>query len=133
MPSPETSSFLVTLMINIGFAASIFSGWDHDCDVFRRPYHQRLGCRQRKSPSLGPFDCDVGAVLTIAFSPDGKMLISGKAHLRATSVSYVVIAGNEDTTVRSWTLQTPISDKLGPLSTYSGRTSPVRADSCLCA
>jgi len=29
---------------------------------------------------LGPFDCNVGAVLSIAFSPDGKVLISGNAH-----------------------------------------------------
>lgn len=29
---------------------------------------------------LGPFDCGVGAVLSIAFSPDGKVLISGNAH-----------------------------------------------------
>jgi WD40 repeat protein len=28
---------------------------------------------------LGPFDCDVGAVLSIAFSPDGKVLVSGNA------------------------------------------------------
>jgi len=29
---------------------------------------------------LGPLDCGVGAVLSIAFSPDGKVLISGNAH-----------------------------------------------------
>ena len=29
---------------------------------------------------LGPFDCDVGAVLSIAFSPDGMVLISGNTH-----------------------------------------------------
>lgn len=34
---------------------------------------------------LGPFNCDVGAVLSIAFSPGGKVLISGNAHPRATS------------------------------------------------
>ena len=29
---------------------------------------------------LCPFDCDVGAVLSIAFSPDGKVLASGNAY-----------------------------------------------------
>jgi hypothetical protein len=33
---------------------------------------------------LGPFDCGVGAVLAIAFSPDGKVVISGNARSRAT-------------------------------------------------
>ncbi len=28
---------------------------------------------------LGPFDCDVGPVFSLAFSPDGKVLISGNA------------------------------------------------------
>ena len=32
---------------------------------------------------LGPFDCDVGSVLSIAFSRDGKVLISGNAHPQA--------------------------------------------------
>ena len=29
---------------------------------------------------LGAFNCEVGPVLSIAFSPDGKVLISGNAH-----------------------------------------------------
>lgn len=40
---------------------------------------------------LGPVDCNVGAVLSIAFSPDGKVLISGKAHFGSPSlISYVL-------------------------------------------
>jgi WD40 repeat protein len=45
---------------------------------------------------------------------------------RPSRVTYVVIVGNNDTTVRSWTLNTPISDQLTPLSTYRGHTGPVR-------
>jgi WD40 repeat protein len=75
---------------------------------------------------LGPVDCDAGAVFSIAFSPNGKILISGKTELRLTfSGNLRVISGNDDTTVRSWTLGAHISDKLCPLSIYSGHTSPV--------
>ena len=37
-----------------------------------------------------------------------------------------VVPGNEDATVRSWTLDAHTSDKLSPLSIYSGHTGPVR-------
>jgi WD40 repeat protein len=77
---------------------------------------------------LGPFDCNVGAVLSIAFSRDGKVLISGNVHPRATFflMPYVVVLGNNDGTVRSWALNTPIVGQLNPLSTYRGHTGPVR-------
>ncbi len=38
----------------------------------------------------------------------------------------MIIPGNNDTTVRSWALNTPISDQLSSLSTYSCHTGPVR-------
>ena len=49
-------------------------------------------------------------------------------HIRElpSRVSYVVISGNKDTTVRSWSLNNPVSGKLSPLSTYRGHTGPVR-------
>ena len=77
---------------------------------------------------LGPVDCGAGAVLSIAFSPNGKILISGKTELRLRFSSILrVCSGNDDTTVRSWTLDAHTSDKkLSPLSTYSGHISPVK-------
>lgn len=39
----------------------------------------------------------------------------------------IVIPGNIDTTVRSWTLNPPISGQHSPLSTYRGHSGPVRA------
>jgi WD40 repeat protein len=36
---------------------------------------------------MGPVDCDAGAVLSIAFSPNGEILISGKAGSGLTSSS----------------------------------------------
>jgi WD40 repeat protein len=42
----------------------------------------------------------------------------------------VLISGNEDKTVRSWTLDAPFSAKLGLLSIYSGHTGPVKTVAC---
>jgi len=49
-------------------------------------------------------------------------------HIREqpSSISYVVVLGNNDATVRSWALHTPMSGQLSPLSTYLGHTGPVR-------
>jgi WD40 repeat protein len=45
---------------------------------------------------------------------------------RPFRVTYVVAVGNDDATVRTWTLNTPISDQLSLLSTYHGHSGPVR-------
>jgi hypothetical protein len=42
---------------------------------------------------------------------------------RPSRTPYVVIPGNNDATIRSWALNTPISGKLTPLSTYLGHTT----------
>ncbi len=47
-------------------------------------------------------------------------------HVWSSQVSHVIIPGNDDTTVRSWALNTPISGQLTPLFTYHGHTGPVR-------
>lgn len=49
-------------------------------------------------------------------------------HIREqpSSISYVVVLGNNDATVRSWALHAPMSGQLSPLSTYLGHTGPVR-------
>ena len=48
-------------------------------------------------------------------------------HGRPFRVSYVVVSGNIDTTVRSWTLNSHISGQHILPSTYRGHTGPVRA------
>src|SRR6266436_6116301 len=50
---------------------------------------------------LGPFDCDVGAVLSIAFSPGGKVLISGNAHPQATSFGILRYCSREQRCYRA--------------------------------
>jgi WD40 repeat protein len=45
---------------------------------------------------------------------------------RPSSVSYFVVLGNNDATVRSWALHTPVFGQLNPLATYLGHTGPVR-------
>ena len=76
---------------------------------------------------LGPFDCQAKQVLSITFSPDGNVLLSGNAHReRPALVTYVFAVGNEDESVRSWTLDNSSTGTLSPLSTYVGHTAPVR-------
>src|SRR6267154_2888019 len=44
----------------------------------------------------------------------------------SASLSYLVVLGNNDATVRSWALNTPVLGQLSALSTYLGHAGPVR-------